>query len=486
MPVTMPVTITATGAAPAGTVGPAWADTSGKTEVVRNPLRVQDHVRRKVGDYVPGLTAVTAHARYYSLHPWVAAQAADAGLDDAGVADLLRRVEVTVAWASSHHESHHAELPAAHGRDALVRHISGGTLNLAAASQQGQYSPRRLGFLESAYSNPENTVGVLLAGPRAGPRFSSAARAGTGANLIGLLDTARANELTEGDGRDGAAAGWCVCCARLGDEGAWLRDLFAANLPGPSAMRGEDKTRRHTLELLARSIAHQGAGPPPADSTPEAEAGAEPTGTEAILRQALLFSGPLEQSPAAEGLVEFAEHWRGLLLRHYTVTAWRRLWADVVNTVAGGEGRSAGEIGAAISAACPDMSVGAFASILPPKTTGACCPPRSGRGPPTPVQRAMSPCSSSVADAPARSAPLPGRCSPATTVTSSAHGGLPPRSWPRRDDRCASGLRACASCCLYERSASGSPSSASVPWTGGPSFRPRCPSATGCGGRCTR
>ena len=370
----MTVSITATGAAPAGVVGPAWADTSGRTEVVRNPLRVQDHVVRKVGDYVPGLTAVTPHARYYSLHPWVIAHAVDAGLDDTATADLLRRAEVAVAWASSHHQSHLADLPVAHGRDALARHISGGTLNLRVASRQGQYSPRRLGFLESAYSNPENIIGVMAAGPRPGLRFDAKAQAAAGGNLGWLLETARADELTEADGRDGAAAGWCVCSARLGDEGVWLRELFTANLPGPTAMRAEDKTRRHTLELLARSIAHQPAASAPAPGVPESAAddfGADP---EDLLRQSLLFSGPLEESPAAEGLVEFAEHWRGLLLRHYTVTAWRRLWAAIVNTVEGGEGRRGVEIGALIAAGCPDTSVGAFAARFETQQDGRLLP----------------------------------------------------------------------------------------------------------------
>jgi hypothetical protein len=358
------VTITATGAQPAGIVGPAWADTSARTETVLNPLRVQDHVRRTVGVYVPGITSVTAHARYYGLHPWLASYAANHDLTHSEFLELVRRCEVTIAWASANHSNHLADLPVAHGRDALVRHISGDMLNVAAVSRRGQYSASDAGFLGTAYRNPETSLGLLDREWRAGSRFTAAAGAALDVNLDGLIDTARFDSLSAATARDGANVGWCICQARVGGEGVWLRDLFAGRMSGPPSLRETDLTRRDTIRLLARAITAgavgrvfvaSGEGMPPSPSV---------VGTaddpEGLLRAALLFSGPLEQVPAAAGLVDYAEKWRGLLLRHYTVTAWRRLWGHVVD--AAGSGRTAREIGEVIGAKCVDTTVGEFAN----------------------------------------------------------------------------------------------------------------------------
>jgi hypothetical protein len=81
--------VTVSRAQPVGVRGPAWADASHKGGTVLNPLRVQSHVRRTVGAYVPGVTAVTAHARYYGLHPWLAAVANEQGLDHGAFLDLV-------------------------------------------------------------------------------------------------------------------------------------------------------------------------------------------------------------------------------------------------------------------------------------------------------------------------------------------------------------------------------------------------------------
>ena len=49
----------------AGVIGPAWADTSGRLEVVRNPLRIQNHVSNMVAALLPGVIVTTTLARYY-------------------------------------------------------------------------------------------------------------------------------------------------------------------------------------------------------------------------------------------------------------------------------------------------------------------------------------------------------------------------------------------------------------------------------------
>ena len=58
------------------------------------------------------------------------------------------------------------------------------------------------------------------------------------------------------------------------------------------------------------------------------------TWTEAV-ESAVVFSDALETDPVLAGIKEAAA-WRGALLRNYSVSAWRRLWAALVHSIGAG------------------------------------------------------------------------------------------------------------------------------------------------------
>jgi len=325
-------------------LGPAWADTSGKPQTVLNPLRVQNHVTRMAAAFVPGVIATTTLARYYGLHPWLATVAVDRGLDRDGYLDLVRRCEVALAWISAQHTDHVVDLPIAHGQEQLPRFTSGGVLDLQAASRPLAYVQNPSGFFGSTYGNSEMELGLLTADWAPGPRFSDRARVAVGSGLGALLDLARNTTLTENAGKEAAAAGLCVCAAREGEEGSWLRDLLWGRLGG-ERWAPLDDARRSTATLLTRVISHS--------ATPV-------TDPVAAMRDALVYSGPLEQVPAAAGL-EIAAAWRGLLLRHRAVTAWRQLWMEVVEECVG---ITATEVAQRIAERFDDVSVADFIDAL--------------------------------------------------------------------------------------------------------------------------
>lgn len=325
-------------------IGPAWADTSGRPQTVLNPLRVQNHVTRMAAAFVPGVIATTTLARYYGLHPWLASVAEQEGLGRDAFIELVRRAEVAVAWAGGHHAEHLSELPIAHGWDELQRFTADGVLDVDAASRPGAYMQNERGFFGSTYGNSEIELGLLTADWKPGPRFDAHAAAAMSGALAGLLDLARRPTLTADDGRDAAAGGLCVCTARSGAEGGWLRDLVWGRLGG-DRWAPLDDARRETATVLAHVFA---------DATDPVT---EPVDA---MRAVLVYSGPLEGIPAAAGH-DVAAAWRGLFLRHLAVTAWRQLWTSVVNECAG---TTAAEVGAAVAGHFEDVTVGEFCAEL--------------------------------------------------------------------------------------------------------------------------
>ncbi|MCZ1001056.1 hypothetical protein O1M63_28275 [Streptomyces mirabilis] len=84
--------------------GPVWSRPGLDVAAGRYPLSVERHVMRMVDHLVPGVTAVTPHARYYALHGLIAAQADAEDLTVPAAQTLLRRAEVALAAVSfAHH-----------------------------------------------------------------------------------------------------------------------------------------------------------------------------------------------------------------------------------------------------------------------------------------------------------------------------------------------------------------------------------------------
>jgi hypothetical protein len=105
-----------------------------------------------------------------------------------------------------------------------------------------------------------------------------------------------------------------------------LTELFTATRGGRHVQEdwtGNDLTRRATLRILVRA----------AQLNPDA------VGWLSALRQAVAYGDLINTDPVLS-TEERAQAWRGVLLRHHSVGAWRRLWARLVNQVVDARGTS--------------------------------------------------------------------------------------------------------------------------------------------------
>jgi hypothetical protein len=91
------------------------------------------------------------------------------------------------------------------------------------------------------------------------------------------------------------------------------------------------------------------------------------TGSMTALRNTVAYGGHVDEDPV---LVEEADRglaWRGVLLRHESVGAWRRLWARLVGHVVEGDGSLTREdLHDWISNEVPGVTVHAFRTQAPP------------------------------------------------------------------------------------------------------------------------
>jgi hypothetical protein len=278
---------------------------------------VEAPVLSMVATLLPGVSTLTQFARYYALY-WAIADLAERDqLDAAACRQLIRRAEVLFAFASRLDVADPAVK--AHGADALERGISAGkSLWQLAEEGKGSYSPRAWGFW-SQYGGPSDVLGTATsdAGTLRGGRHGCppdvrelyapllAAAAGGDVRTDDVLDVL--SPLALGHDTPDLTA---------------LCDLFTATRSGrhkPGEWVPTDRIRRSSLRIVARAttLAPSAVGPLEA------------------LRRAVAFGQAATDDDvlAAEG--ERTVAWRGLLLRHYSVGAWRRLWAELVAHVKG-------------------------------------------------------------------------------------------------------------------------------------------------------
>lgn len=324
--------------------GPEWSLSGLQVAAGRFPLAVEQHILRMVSLLVPGATTVTPHGRYYGLHALAAVEAADRALPPADGLDLLRRMEVVLGAISVVHEEAggHRGFPRPHGADPIITRLrASGALAVAELSKPGKggYVQNQLGFW-APYVGSEFLLGIITSGsvPTPGPRCDArAVRAGLG-DLIPL-----AAEATLDRASLAAASHLCLCQGGAAADGAWLRSLLCDPGDGRGAEAKADRTRRATARLLAR-VLDGGA----ADVT-------------ATFKAALGF-GPFVTTDPIASSVDEAEAWRGVVLRHYTVGAWRRLaWlVDQVDDLITTEG-----LASVFADQLPDVTVDAFCQELP-------------------------------------------------------------------------------------------------------------------------
>ncbi|MEI5603749.1 hypothetical protein [Streptomyces brasiliscabiei] len=324
--------------------GPGWSRPGLNVAAGRYPLSVERHVARMVDHLVPGVTTQTPHGRYYALHGLIAAQADGEDLTVPAAQTLLRRAEVALAAVSfAHHPQALDWLPRAHGVDALARRLHSGTVSMPEAEVPGKdgYVGNAWGFW-APYAGSEVALGILGAGPMPvpGPRLETAAlRAGLGELLeLATEDTLNVDDLASFGDR------LCVCTGGEHPDGAWLANLMCES-GGPAEAGSRSATRRQTIQLLARVVATH----PVRYFTRD-------------IGHVFAFGNFLTTDPVTSG-IDAAGAWRGVMLRNYSVGAWRRLWSWLVEQVDGLVPIE--EVADRFAAELPDMTVDAFLSSLP-------------------------------------------------------------------------------------------------------------------------
>ncbi|WP_433458346.1 hypothetical protein [Micromonospora sp. CA-248212] len=330
--------------------GPRWCEPGLLARAGRYPLAVEAPVMTCVDMLVPGVSTVTRYARYYSLYWALAAHADRKGLNREACQRLVRRAEVGMARISQEYDDPESAPGLAHGVDALARLAAGQGEEFSVADPvgSGSYSPRRWGFW-SQYNGPSVTLGTVTVDGGALRMGRHPCPPAISKMYKFLVEVA---EHRGGLSLPSAA----LESLRLQQDADTpdlepLSSLFSATADGrhdPESWTGDDRTRRATLRILARSWQLN----PDAATWQEAFAAAVAYGSAA--REDPLLAG--EERTAA---------WRGVVLRHHCVGAWRHFWAALVNEVRGTETASRSHLHEWISAQLPGSTVAEFEAGLP-------------------------------------------------------------------------------------------------------------------------
>ncbi len=341
--------------------GPGWSARGLDQRSGRYPLAVEGPVLRAVDVLVPGVSTVTWFVRYYALYAALGAHAERHGLGAEACRNLLRRSEVVMAGVSELFD----QGVVAHGAD-RVRPWLDDVLDVAGAA--ASYSPRAWGFWER-YGGPGQVLGSVAV-------EDGALRPGRHScpeEVRGLFAP-----LFEAAGRDRLDFGELEGLEPLALSGAerpenpWMRDLFTATRRGrhdPGVWEADDLRRRGAMRMVLRSLVLNGGR-------------GDGESWEDVVRSVVAFGNRAATDPVLASIREVPD-WRGVLLRHYSVGAWRRLWAALAATI-GRDGedadRSHRELRDWLADRMPDQTVRAFLDELPATMVG---------GHPAPIERAV-------------------------------------------------------------------------------------------------
>ncbi|REE95640.1 hypothetical protein [Thermomonospora umbrina] len=348
--------------------GPGWAKEGLEHASGRYPLRVEAPVLRTVELLVPGISSVTRYVRYYALYAALAAHADEHDLDAAACRRLLRRGEVVLAGVSIVHDDPDGWPGMAHGVD-RVRPLFGDDLDLGRVADlddgDRSYSPRAWGFWEQ-YGGPNATLGTVTVDGGALRPAEHPCPAEV-RELFAPLWRAADQDLLDGPRLDELAA---LAMQRAEPpEVPWLRGLFTATVEGrhdPGGWAADDRRRRAAFRMFGRAVVLHGH---------DLE-----QGPEEWVRSAVAFGDQIETDPVLRDL-DHVLAWRGLMLRNYSVSAWRRLWAGLVGSMGPEDGstdRDRDELRAWLADKMPAGSLRAFLDELPDTMDG---------GHPTPLER---------------------------------------------------------------------------------------------------
>lgn len=286
--------------------GPDWTPTGLDLRAGRFPLQVEKHMLSMTGRLLPGVSTVTINARYYNVHALVALEAAARDLEWPDALRLLRRVEVVFGAAALVNADPVVSSP--HGSGVIGPRIADGSVDVDSLSTpKVGYSDAERGFW-GPYVGSEVTLGLVdPANPaQPGPRCDEAAiRSG----LDGLIELAEQSEVTASD---------LEALPHLRLDGAGLPDgnailtLLANPPPGSPDFTAADTARRATVRTLLRAIdVHSGR-----------------SFSQAFHNYVAYSDTGIN---AAGGDADAVAAWRGVLLRRYSVGAWRRIWQWIVD-----------------------------------------------------------------------------------------------------------------------------------------------------------
>ncbi|MFF9202259.1 hypothetical protein ACF1AE_10590 [Streptomyces sp. NPDC014986] len=312
-------------------------------------------VMRAIDRLVPGVSTVTRYVRYHSLYAAIAAHAERKALDLTACRRLVRRCEVLMA-ALQHDAEAADEAWFPHGID-RVRRFRAQELDLARAADQEHlsqsYSPRRWGFWDQ-YGGSATVLGTVEVRDGALRPGRHACPAPLRELFAPLLSLVEQNVVSFVELEQAGQAGLGVPSSVEQD---WLTRLLTATDAGgihtPQDWEASDRTRRATFRILGRAIDLHGQ---------------EGEGYEETLRSTVAFGEDMTADPVLAAIPE-AAGWRGLLLRHYSVGAWRRLWAALVADIGSKEGeadRTAQELRDWLAQQAPEGSVRGLRQDLPP------------------------------------------------------------------------------------------------------------------------
>lgn len=298
--------------------GPLWAVPGLDSRGGRYPLAVEAPVMAMIGTLIPGVSTLTTLVRYFTLYWALAALADEHQLDAATCQTMVRRSEVALALASRAFSGE----PRAHGVDRVIAILDNGDPTKLTPYARTSYSPRAWGFW-SQYAGPSVALGTVTTDHGALRAGRLACPPAVRAMFEPLLRTVAKRDYPA----ESVDAPIELAPDRTDtpDLPAFA-DVFTAALSSShvgSDWTGDDRTRRETLRVATRAVR----------LSPTA-----PAWTNAM-RQALAYGDTVTTDPVftAEATADRALAWRGVLLRHQSVGAWRRLWAALVDHVRNAE-----------------------------------------------------------------------------------------------------------------------------------------------------
>jgi hypothetical protein len=290
-----------------------------------------------VDTLVPGVSTLTRFARYYTLYWALADFAEEHGLEAPECQSLLRRAEVALALVSRDSCFDRVNSLVDRGESARLAEV--GTVS---------YSPRPWGFW-SQYGGPSAALGTVEVKGGALRRGRHACPPALRAMFRPLLELVRRRPFHLDDAP--AFAGLALDRLDAADM-VPVRELFTATRNGrhdAHEWTGNDHTRRATLRILIRAVQLRPSTVNWADA----------------LRECVAYGNTLDTDPVLSK-EERAQAWRGVLLRHHSVGAWRRLWAELVEQVrADGGSVTRDDLHAWISSEVPEMTVRDFVMNCP-------------------------------------------------------------------------------------------------------------------------